>query len=45
MDDEFDLNKLSLEDFELILSVIASEDNSPQAELYMHYAVLKFELF
>ena len=45
MDDGFDLDTLLLENFELILSVIASKDNSLQTELYMHYTVLKLELF
>ena len=45
MDDGFDLDTLLLENFELILSVVAGEDNSLQTELYMHYTVLKLELF
>jgi len=45
MDDGFDLNTLLLKNFKLILSVIASEDNSLQTELYMHYTILKLELF
>ena len=45
MDDGFDLDTLLLEDFELILSVVAGEDNSLQTELYMYYAVLKYKLF
>jgi len=39
MDDGFDLNTLLLKNFELILSVVAGEDNSLRTELYVHYAV------
>ena len=45
MDDGFNLNTLLLKNFELILSVVAGEDNSLQIELYVHYTMLKLELF
>ena len=45
MDDGFDFDTFLLEDFKLILSVVAGEDNSLQTELYMRYAVLKIKLF
>lgn len=45
MNNNIDLDTLLLENFELALNVVAREDNNLQAKLYMHYAVLKAELF
>jgi len=45
IDNGFNLNTLLLKNLKLILSVIAGKDNSLWTELYMHYTVLKLELF
>ena len=45
MGNEFDFDTLLLENFELISSAVAGEDNNLKAELCMYYAVLKIELF
>ena len=45
MDNQTDFDTHLLKNFNLISSVVAGEDNNLKAELRMHYAVLKIELF
>jgi tetratricopeptide (TPR) repeat protein len=45
MDNSTNFDTYLLENFEFILSVVAGEDKNLQTKLYMHYVVLKLELF
>ncbi|XTI93403.1 TPR-like protein [Cenococcum geophilum] len=45
MDNQTDFDTRLLENFELFSSAAADKDNNVKAELYMYYAVLKYELF